>query len=126
MNLGITKEIIIEIITRIVITPTPVATENVVAHVTGQYGAGRCQKGDFSWTFDNAAEDDNVAVEGDPYGVIRDKYLESQGSKRPVTIHFEGGAWFDKEGNEFADQNDGTFIEVKTGDVFDFIHDVVE
>ena len=74
----------------------------------------------------NAAEDDNVAIEGDPYGVIRDKYLESQGSKRPVTIHFEGGAWFDKEGNEFADQNDGTFIEVKTGDVFDFIHDVVE
>lgn len=41
---------------------TPVATENVVAHVTGQYGAGRCQKGDFSWTFDNAAEDDNKEI----------------------------------------------------------------
>ena len=41
---------------------TPVATEDVVAHVTGQYGAGRCQKGDFSWTFDNAAEDDNKEI----------------------------------------------------------------
>jgi hypothetical protein len=35
------------------------ATEDVVSHVTGQYGAGRCQKGDFSWEFDNATEDAN-------------------------------------------------------------------
>ena len=69
-------------------------------------------------------EDDGVAVEGDPYGVIHDKYLESQGSRRPVTIHFEGGAWFDEEGHEFADQNDGTFIEIETGDVFDFIYNI--
>ena len=78
-------------------------------------------------------EDDEVAIEGDPYGEIavieegeiHDKYLESQGSRRPVTIHFEGGAWFDEENHEFADQNDGTFIEVETGDVFDFIEDVL-
>ena len=38
---------------------TPLATEDVVSHVTGQYGAGRCQKGDFSWEFDNATEDAN-------------------------------------------------------------------
>jgi pectate lyase len=41
---------------------TPVATENVVAYVTGQYGAGRCQKGDFSWEFDDATEDSNKEV----------------------------------------------------------------
>lgn len=41
---------------------TPVATEDVVATVTGQYGAGRCQKGDFSWTFDNAKEDSNCEL----------------------------------------------------------------
>ena len=41
---------------------TPIATEDVVAHVTGQYGAGRCQKGDFSWTFNNAVEDDNKEI----------------------------------------------------------------
>ena len=41
---------------------TPIATEDVVAHVTGQYGAGRCQKGDFSWEFDNATEDANMEL----------------------------------------------------------------
>lgn len=30
--------------------------------VTGQYGAGRCQKGDFAWHFDNATEDSNTDV----------------------------------------------------------------
>ena len=69
-------------------------------------------------------EDDDVAIEGDPYGEIKDKYLESQGSGRPVTIHFSEGTWLDEENHEFVDQNDGTFIEVETGDVFDFIHDV--
>jgi pectate lyase len=38
---------------------TPLATEDVVSHVTGQYGAGRCQRGDFTWEFDNATEDTN-------------------------------------------------------------------
>lgn len=41
---------------------TPIATENVVASVTGQYGAGRCQKGDFSWTFNNATEDASMEI----------------------------------------------------------------
>ena len=69
-------------------------------------------------------EDDDVAIEGDPYGEIHDKYLESQGSGRPVTIHFFEGAWTDEEDHEFVDQNDGTFVEVETGDVYNFIHDV--
>lgn len=41
---------------------TPVATDDVVATVTGKYGAGRCQKGDFSWEFDNATEDSNKEI----------------------------------------------------------------
>ena len=41
---------------------TPLATDDVVSHVTGQYGAGRCQKGDFSWEFDNATEDANCEL----------------------------------------------------------------
>lgn len=41
---------------------TPIAPEDVPTAVMGQYGAGRCQKGDFSWTFDNATEDSNQAL----------------------------------------------------------------
>ncbi|MBR6086969.1 MAG: hypothetical protein IKP84_03660 [Prevotella sp.] len=43
-------------------TYTPDAAADVPAVVTGQYGAGRCQKGDFQWTFDNATEDKNYEV----------------------------------------------------------------
>lgn len=38
---------------------TPVPAEDVPAAVTGYYGAGRLNKGDFKWTFDNATEDTN-------------------------------------------------------------------
>ncbi len=35
---------------------------DVPAIVTGAYGAGRCQHGDFTWTFDNATQDTNQSV----------------------------------------------------------------
>ena len=38
-------------------------------------------------------------------------YVESDGSGRPVTLYFEGGAWQDAEGNEYYDQGDGTYID---------------
>ena len=41
---------------------TPDDPEQIPAIVTGQYGAGRCQKGDFSWTFDNETEDKNTEL----------------------------------------------------------------
>lgn len=41
---------------------TPDEPEDVPEIVTGTYGAGRCQKGDFSWHFDNATEDANTDV----------------------------------------------------------------
>ena len=41
---------------------SPVATDDVVSHVTGQYGAGRCQKGDFAWEFDNEKDDPSCEI----------------------------------------------------------------
>lgn len=41
---------------------TPDAAEDVPGIVTGQYGAGRCEKGDFQWAFNNETEDRNYAV----------------------------------------------------------------
>ena len=43
-------------------TYTPDAVSDVPALVTGQYGAGRCQHGDFQYTFDNATQDKNYDV----------------------------------------------------------------
>lgn len=44
---------------------SPLRAIDVPAAVTGWLGAGRLNKGDFKWTFDNATEDTN-------YGVIRE------------------------------------------------------
>jgi len=41
---------------------TPDAAADIPAIVTGKYGAGRMQHGDFQWTFDNATQDINDAV----------------------------------------------------------------
>ena len=41
---------------------TPIPAAEVPAVVTGYYGAGRLNKGDFQWTFDNAVEDSNYGV----------------------------------------------------------------
>lgn len=41
---------------------TPDDPEEVPQIVTGPYGAGRCEKGDFAWHFDNATEDSNTNV----------------------------------------------------------------
>ena len=43
-------------------TYTPIPAAEVPAVVTGYYGAGRLNKGDFRWTFDNAVEDANYGV----------------------------------------------------------------
>ena len=41
---------------------TPDAAVDVPAIVKGQYGAGRMQHGDFKWTFNNSAQDENYGV----------------------------------------------------------------
>ena len=38
-------------------------------------------------------------------------YVESDGSGRPVTLYFEGGAWHDADGNEYYDQGNGVYID---------------
>lgn len=41
---------------------TPTATAEVPSLVTGPYGAGRCEHGDFQYTFDNSTQDKNSNV----------------------------------------------------------------
>ena len=41
---------------------TPVAGSEVPSVVTGFWGAGRLNKGDFKWTFDNAVDDADYSV----------------------------------------------------------------
>ena len=41
---------------------TPDAADNVPTVVTSHHGAGRCEKGDFQWVFNNDTEDRNYAV----------------------------------------------------------------
>ncbi len=41
---------------------TPIAAEDVPEAVTGYYGAGRMQKGDFKWTFNNTTDDTDYGV----------------------------------------------------------------
>lgn len=54
--------------------------ETVPATVTGTYGAGRCQKGDFAWTFDNATEDANTDVIRE----LKDAITDYRSSRRPA------------------------------------------
>lgn len=53
-------------------TYTPDATADVPAVVSGQYGAGRCEHGDFQYTFNNATEDANYDVIADLSNKLRD------------------------------------------------------
>ena len=41
---------------------SPDAASDVPAVVTGRYGAGRCEHGDFQYTFDNGTQDKNSEV----------------------------------------------------------------
>lgn len=43
-------------------TYTPDAAADVPSIVTGTYGAGRCQKGDFSFTFNNSVDDADAEI----------------------------------------------------------------
>ncbi|MDE5671836.1 MAG: pectate lyase, partial [Duncaniella sp.] len=38
---------------------SPLEATDVPAYVTGYFGAGRLNKGDFKWSFDNLSEDSN-------------------------------------------------------------------
>lgn len=53
-------------------TYTPDAAADVPATVTGQYGAGRCEHGDFQYAFDNATQDKNYDVIMDLSNKLKD------------------------------------------------------
>ncbi len=61
---------------------TPLPALDVPAAVTGHYGAGRMNKGDFKWTFDNEKEDTN-------YGVITELKTALQNYKSTFVGWFE-------------------------------------
>lgn len=46
----------------LIYTYTPADATEVPAHVTGYWGAGRLNKGDFKWTFTNSTEDTSYGV----------------------------------------------------------------
>ncbi len=51
---------------------TPDAAKDVPTIVTGSYGAGRCEHGDFQYTFDNAVQDKNYDVITDLSNQLKD------------------------------------------------------
>ncbi|MDE6484735.1 MAG: pectate lyase [Duncaniella sp.] len=61
-------------------TCQPDDPETVPSTVTGTYGAGRCQKGDFSWKFDNATEDANTNVIAE----LKNALVDYRSSRQPA------------------------------------------
>ncbi len=83
------------------------AAEDVPAYITGYYGAGRLQHGDFQWTFDNAKDDADYNVntalktavneyESSALGIIGDADFSTEGGN--------GGSG-DDNGNGGSDNN---------------------
>ena len=80
---------------------TPDAATDVPAIVTGQYGAGRCEHGDFQYTFNNATEDKNADVILD----LSNKLSAYTGSL--VKVYGDMGAESQEQGGEQGgDQGD--------------------
>ncbi|HSD08278.1 T9SS type A sorting domain-containing protein [Flavobacterium sp.] len=68
-------------------TYTAAAAEEVPSIVTGEYGAGRMQKGDFKWTFNNIVDDESDVVNTALKSAITDytsKMVAVQGEPIPV------------------------------------------
>ena len=81
---------------------TPDAASDVPSMVTGQYGAGRCEHGDFQYTFDNATQDKN-------YDVITDlsNKLKNYTNSALVGIFGDENASSNEHGNEQGGEEQG-------------------
>lgn len=81
---------------------TPDAASDVPSVVTGQYGAGRCEHGDFQYTFDNATQDKN-------YDVITDlsNKLKNYTNSALVGIFGDENASSNEHGNEQGGEEQG-------------------
>lgn len=81
---------------------TPDAASDVPSVVTGQYGAGRCEHGDFQYTFDNATQDKNYDVITDLSNKLKD-YTNSA----LVGIFGDENASSNEHGNEQGGEEQG-------------------
>lgn len=97
---------------------TPDSPDDVPDIVTGQYGAGRCQKGDFSWEFDNSVEDANTNVI-EPLKTALTNYLskrESEFTGKPSGImniiypESEEKALYNLQGQPVSDSYKGIVV----------------
>ena len=91
---------------------SPDAAADVPSTVTGQYGAGRCQHGDFQYTFDNATQDKNSEVITDLSNKLANyesklvKIYGDSGSSsdiRTAQLDFKQGKLYDLQGHSVAD-----------------------
>ena len=91
---------------------SPDAAADVPSTVTGQYGAGRCQHGDFQYTFDNATQDKNSEVITDlsnklaNYESKLEKIYGDSGSSsdiRTAQLDSKQGKLYDLQGHSVSD-----------------------
>ena len=91
---------------------SPDAAADVPSTVTGKYGAGRCQHGDFQYTFDNATQDKNSEVITDLSNKLANyesklvKIYGDSGSSsdiRTAQLDFKQGKLYDLQGHSVAD-----------------------
>ena len=91
---------------------SPDAAADIPSTVTGQYGAGRCQHGDFQYTFDNATQDKNSEVITDLSNKLANyesklvKIYGDSGSSsdiRTAQLDFKQGKLYDLQGHSVAD-----------------------
>jgi hypothetical protein len=81
---------------------TPDAVNDVPSVVTGQYGAGRCEHGDFQYTFENATQDKNSEVIIDLSNKLKD-YTNTA----LVGIFGDENASNNEQGNEQGGEEQG-------------------
>lgn len=79
---------------------TPDAADNVPGIVKGQYGAGRMQHGDFTWTFNNSLQDEN-------YNVIDELKSRLQNYKSTLVGFFGGNGVSNGGASSAVNSGDG-------------------
>ncbi len=93
---------------------TPDNAADIPTILTGVYGAGRMQHGDFSWTFDNATEDSNYEVITELKNAITTHQSAFVGFFTDSDGAGEGGS---DDGNGSNDNGDGDNTEGSDGEI---------
>ncbi|MBR1548495.1 MAG: pectate lyase [Prevotella sp.] len=95
----------------IIYSYTPDAAADVPAIVKGQYGAGRLQHGDFTWTFNNSIQDEN-------YDVIGELKTALQSYRSTLTGFFGGTTISNGGATETVNGGDGKGISEETNNSY--------